>query len=116
MGVQTAATNISSNYLSCNYCTLGVQPPYSSSPWQDMSSRHAHRNSCVPNLQVKPMGSLSGSTFRSLFRLYLTVGTITLFWSFLAYLGAFEPVRPYVEKHRAEYFPGAWPEKNPPRL
>ncbi len=68
----------------------------------------------VPNSQKKLMGSLSGSTFRGLFQLYITVGTTTLFWSFLAYLGSFQPMRPYIEKHRAEYFPGAWSGKNLP--
>lgn len=70
----------------------------------------------APNSQAKLYASLSSSTFRGIFRLFLTVAAITFIWSMLAYLGAFEPLRPYIEDERKTYFPGMWAEGNLRRL
>ena len=70
----------------------------------------------TPNSQTKLFNSLASSTFRGIFRLFLTVAAITFIWSVLAYLGAFEPLRPYIEDERQTYFPGIWAEGNVKRF
>ena len=70
----------------------------------------------APNGQSKLFPNLASSAFRGMFRLFLTVAAITLIWSILAYLNAFEPMRPYIEDERLTYFPGMWAEGNVRRL